>query len=149
MIYKMEEIHEVLPSIHVDDVIVFPTDTVYGIGASIHSDCAIHKIFEIKNRPSEKSLIVLCANISQIEEIVGPLPEAVAALVHHLMPGGLTLILETNIKMSDEITRGKKTIGVRIPDHSIALTLIEKMGPLATTSANVSGEASPTVIDES
>jgi len=147
MIYRREQLSEVLQAITQEDVIVFPTDTVYGIGASIFSPKALDKIFEIKNRPKDKSLIVLCADELQLEEIVGPLSVDVKKIIDAFLPGGLTLILNCYMSLPEEITRGKQTIGVRIPDHPLALELLKKFGPLATTSANISGEPSPTKID--
>ena len=147
MIYKRNQLNEVLQTITQEDVIVFPTDTVYGIGASIFSPKALDKIFEIKNRPTDKSLIVLCADELQLEEIVGPLSVDVKKIIDAFLPGGLTLILKCYMSLPEEITRGKQTIGVRIPDHPLALELLKEFGPLATTSANISGEPSPTKID--
>lgn len=147
MIYKRNQLNEVLQTITQEDVIVFPTDTVYGIGASIFSPKALDKIFEIKNRPTDKSLIVLCANKVQLEEIVGPLSVDVNKIIDTFLPGGLTLILNCYMPLPEEITRGKQTIGVRIPNHPLALELLKEIGPLATTSANISGEPSPTKID--
>ena len=147
MIYQLDQLSEVLQAITQEDVIVFPTDTVYGIGASIFSPKALDKIFEIKNRPTDKSLIVLCANKVQLEEIVGPLSVDVNKIIDAFLPGGLTLILKCYMPLPEEITRGKQTIGVRIPDHPLALELLKEFGPLATTSANISGEPSPTKID--
>ncbi|MBQ1769337.1 MAG: threonylcarbamoyl-AMP synthase [Turicibacter sp.] len=147
MIYKRNQLNEVLQTITQEDVIIFPTDTVYGIGASIFSPKALDKIFEIKNRPTDKSLIVLCANKVQLEEIVGPLSVDVNKIIDAFLPGGLTLILKCYMSLPEEITRGKQTIGVRIPDHPLALELLKEFGPLATTSANISGEPSPTKID--
>ena len=147
MIYQPDQLSEVLQAITQEDVIVFPTDTVYGIGASIFSPKALDKIFEIKNRPTDKSLIVLCADELQLEEIVGPLSVDVKKIIDAFLPGGLTLILKCYMSLPEEITRGKQTIGVRIPDHPLALELLKEFGPLATTSANISGEPSPTKID--
>ena len=147
MIYQPDQLSEVLQAITQEDVIVFPTDTVYGIGASIFSPKALDKIFEIKNRPTDKSLIVLCADELQLEEIVGPLSVDVNKIIDAFLPGGLTLILKCYMSLPEEITRGKQTIGVRIPDHPLALELLKEFGPLATTSANISGEPSPTKID--
>lgn len=147
MIYKRNQLNEVLQTITQEDVIIFPTDTVYGIGASIFSPKALDKIFEIKNRPTDKSLIVLCANKVQLEEIVGPLSVDVNKIIDTFLPGGLTLILNCYMPLPEEITRGKQTIGVRIPNHPLALELLKEIGPLATTSANISGEPSPTKID--
>lgn len=149
MIFKKEQLSEVIEQFNKDDVIIFPTDTVYGIGANIHSSKGLNKIFEIKKRPTDKSLIILCANIIQLEEIVGPLNKQVKVLVDTFLPGGLTLILKSNLELANEITRGKSTIGVRIPNHPVALELLEKIGPLATTSANISGEPSATIIEAS
>ena len=81
MIYQGCEVSEVLAKIDQDDVLVFPTDTVYGIGASIHSPKALDRIFEIKNRPTEKSLIILCADGKQLEEIVGSLSLEVRKII--------------------------------------------------------------------
>ena len=147
MIYQRNQLNEVLQTITQEDVIIFPTDTVYGIGASIFSPKALDKIFEIKNRPTDKSLIVLCANKVQLEEIVGPLSVDVNKIIDTFLPGGLTLILNCYMPLPEEITRGKQTIGVRIPNHPLALELLKEIGPLATTSANISGEPSPTKID--
>ena len=147
MIYQRNQLNEVLETITKEDVIVFPTDTVYGIGASIFSPKALDKIFEIKNRPTDKSLIVLCADEVQLEEIVGPLSLDVKKIIDAFLPGGLTLILNCYMPLPEEITRGKQTIGVRIPDHPLAVELLKEIGPLATTSANISGEPSPTKID--
>ena len=149
MIYSVNELHSVITDFKDDDVIVFPTDTVYGIGAKFQSSEGVSKIFEIKNRPSEKSLIILCANMAQLEGIVGTLTDEIKKLVDAFLPGGLTLILKPNIDIIDEITRKKQTIGVRIPNHEVALSILEQLGPLATTSANISGEASPTIVDNS
>lgn len=148
MIYQSDQLSEALADINQDDVLVFPTDTVYGIGASVHSPKALDKIFEIKNRPTEKSLIVLCANQTQLESIVGPVSSEIKKLINEFLPGGLTLILNCYMPLPDEITRGKQTIGVRIPNHEVALKLLKELGPLATTSANISGEPSPTKIDD-
>ena len=147
MIYQGDQLSQALAHINQDDVLVFPSDTVYGIGASIHSPKALDKIFEIKNRPTEKSLLVLCADQTQLESIVGPLSSKIKKLINAFLPGGLTLILNCYTPLPEEITRGKQTIGVRIPDHEMALKLLKELGPLATTSANISGEPSPTKID--
>lgn len=147
MIYKSCEVSEVLTKINSEDVLVFPTDTVYGIGASIHSPKALDRIFEIKNRPAEKSLIILCADEKQLEEIVGPLSLEIKKIIDAFLPGGLTLILNSYQTLPNEITRGKKTIGVRIPNHEVALKLLSALGPLATTSANLSGDPSPTEVE--
>ena len=84
----------------------------------------------------------------QLEEIVGPLSVDVNKIIDTFLPGGLTLILKCYMSLPEEITRGKQTIGVRIPNHPLALELLKEIGPLATTSANISGKPSPTKIDK-
>lgn len=149
MIYHYHQFNEALAKVTKNDVLVFPTDTVYGIGASIYSPKAIDKIFKIKRRPVDKSLIVLCADKGQLEEIIGPLSDKIERLVDHFLPGALTLVLNCYKPLCEEITRGKQTIGVRIPNHPVAIELLNQLGPLATTSANLSGEPSPIKIEKS
>lgn len=118
-------------------VIVFPTDTVYGVGASIYDKKSISKIYEIKGRDFNKPIAVLCSSIKQMEEFAVITDEA-RKIGEAFWPGGLTLILKTNEKYFN--FSGEKTIGVRIPNHKLALNLISEYGPLKTTSINKSGE---------
>lgn len=117
-------------------LIIFPTDTVYGIGASIYDLDNINKIYEIKGRSFDKQLPVLCSSIEQIESFA-VIDNNVLKLAKAFWPGALTLILKTK----DEYFKfsGERTIGVRIPNHILALSLLEKYGPLKTTSINDSG----------
>ena len=145
MIYHYHQFNEALAKVTKNDVLVFPTDTVYGIGASIYSPKAIDKIFKIKRRPVDKSLIVLCADKGQLEEIIGPLSDKIERLVDHFLPGALTLVLNCYKPLCEEITRGKQTIGVRIPNHPVAIELLNQLGPLATTSATLSEKSYPII----
>ena len=117
-------------------VIIFPTDTVYGIGSSVFDKEGISRIYEIKNRPLDKPLAVLCANLSQIEEIAYVTDEA-KKLITKFMPGALTLILKSKENIIK--TMGIQTVGVRIPAYDVALEILKKIGPMATTSVNESG----------
>ena len=118
-------------------VIIFPTDTVYGIGTKIFDTEGIKRIYKIKNRQEDKPLACLCANIKQIEDIAYLTKDA-KKLINKFLPGGLTLILEAKEEVVNKI--GYKTIGVRIPDSKIALKILEENGPMLTTSVNDSGE---------
>ena len=120
------------------DVIIFPTDTVYGMGASVFDLEGQRKIFEIKNRPQNKRLAVLCANISDIQSIAILTPDA-KKLIEKYMPGGLTIILKAKENVVSEFVMD--TIAVRIPNHELALRILNENGPMATTSVNVSGKA--------
>ena len=117
-------------------VIIFPTDTVYGIGCDIFDIEGIEKIYRIKNRPKEKPLACLCYDINQIESIAEVSLNA-KKLIKAFLPGGLTLILKSKKEVEDKI--GYKTIGVRIPNHEIALNILKENGPMLTTSVNESG----------
>ena len=122
-----------------NNVIIFPTDTVYGIGASIYDKEGMDRIYKIKNRPLSKPLAVLCANLEQINEICYVSEEG-KKLINKFLPGPLTVIL----KAKDNIlsTFGHDTVGVRIPNYKIALDILKLNGPMATTSVNESGKPS-------
>ena len=120
------------------DVIIFPTDTVYGIGAKINDVTAMEKIFEIKERPKEKRLAVLCASLSDIAKIAY-VTETAKKLVENFMPGGLTLILNSFEEIRNEFIG--ETIAVRIPNHELAIRILSVNGPMATSSVNTSGQA--------
>lgn len=126
------------------DVVAIPTETVYGLAASIYSDSGIEKIFKTKERPFFDPLIVHVSSIEQAKSLVQHWPEAALMLAHEFWPGPLTLVLEKNAKVSDVITSGLTTVGLRMPQHSLTLELIEKVGPLAAPSANKFGKTSPT-----
>lgn len=126
-------------------VIIFPTDTVYGIGTQIKDLEGIQRIYEIKHRPKEKPLACLCANLEQIESIAYVSDEA-RALIKEFLPGGLTLILKTKEDIANVI--GYPTIGVRIPNHPTAIKILEENGPMLTTSVNESGAVPLNEYDE-
>ena len=119
-------------------LIIFPTDTVYGIGCPIFDIQNIHKIYDIKHRSLEKPLACLCYDLAQIEEIA-EVNDKVKKIISAFMPGALTLILKARQEVTAKI--GYKTIGVRIPDSKLALELLKENGPMLTTSVNESGEA--------
>ena len=117
-------------------VIIFPTDTVYGIGTQIFDTLGIKKIYEIKNRPLNKPLACLCYDLAQIQSIAY-LDDKAIKLINKFLPGPLTLILEAKDEVYNTI--GYKTIGVRIPNSKIALDILHENGPMLTTSVNESG----------
>ena len=118
------------------DVIIFPTDTVYGMGGRIDDIEALQKIYKLKRRPKEKRLAVLCASIEDIDKIAY-LTEDAVKLINEYMPGGLTVILKTKEEFCNEFIF--ETIAVRIPNHELALRILRENGPMATSSVNVSG----------
>jgi L-threonylcarbamoyladenylate synthase len=118
------------------EILIFPTDTVYGMGVSIFDKEGQHKIYEIKGRSEDKRLSVLCASIEDIEKIAYLTDDAVK-LINEYMPGGLTIILKAKEEIHSDYIYD--TIAVRIPNHPIALRVLKQNGPMATTSVNYSG----------
>lgn len=121
-----------------DEVIIFQTDTVYGIGCKINSSKGVERVYDIKKRDGKKPLAVLCANVDQVKSVVSDYSFA-SDLVKH-WPGALTLILPKNETIGDFITSGYNTVGVRIPNDETAISILEKNGPMAVTSLNLSTE---------
>lgn len=118
-------------------IIIFPTDTVYGIGCQIFDVEGIEKIYKIKKRDHNKPLACLCSSLEQIEKIA-IVDETSMKLINEFMPGGLTLILKAKKEVETKI--GYKTIGVRIPNYVLALDILNNMGPMLVTSVNESGQ---------
>lgn len=118
-------------------LIIFPTDTVYGIGCPIFETEGIKRIYEIKHRDLNKPLACLCRDLKQIEEIA-VVDEKARKLIQAFMPGALTLILNAKPIVTKKI--GYLTIGVRIPNSVLSQTILEENGPMLTTSVNESGE---------
>jgi L-threonylcarbamoyladenylate synthase len=129
-----------------NEVVAFPTETVYGLGGNATSTAAVEKIFEAKGRPGDNPLIVHISEQSQLDTLVTEIPEVAKKLMREFWPGPLTLIF--NVKehaVSERVTAGLSTVAVRMPDHPVALALISESGlPLAAPSANLSGKPSPT-----
>ena len=122
-----------------DEVIVFQTDTVYGVGCLINSEVGVNKIYEIKKREKRNPLAVLCFNIEQVKDVVEKF-EMGEKYAEEFWPGALTLIYPKKAIIGDYITSGFKTVGVRIPRDDLALKILEKFGPMAVTSLNLSSE---------
>lgn len=116
-------------------LIIFPTDTVYGIGCGIFDKVSISKIYKIKHRPKDKPLACLCADLGQIEDIAF-VEERERKLIENFLPGPLTIILKA--KENVQKVTGFETVGVRIPNSKIALSILREMGPMLTTSVNES-----------
>ncbi len=119
------------------DVVIFPTDTVYGLACRLYDNEAIERIYQLKERSKTKHLAVLCDSLISINDIA-VIDERVLKLAHAFWPGPLTMILPSTSAHFKKT--GEKTIGVRIPNHDAALWLIKKNGPLLTTSVNKSGD---------
>lgn len=122
--------------------IAFPTDTVYGLAVDVFNNIAIREIYAIKERSTLKALPVLIASMAQLETLVSEMDEKARILAKAYWPGPLTLILP-KVPGLPELLSPYPTIGIRMPDYPFTLDLLEATGPLATTSANISGESNP------
>ncbi|QTN01614.1 threonylcarbamoyl-AMP synthase [Sediminibacillus dalangtanensis] len=131
-----------------NQVVAFPTETVYGLGANAKEADAVDKIFRAKGRPSDNPLIVHIADRNQVDDYVAEVPEVAEKLLSSFTPGPLTLILKSNGTIAENVTAGLPSIGVRIPDHPVAQALLRACRlPLAAPSANKSGRPSPTTAE--
>lgn len=140
------QIQEAAEWLRTGEVIAFPTETVYGLGADAANTTAVEKIFAAKGRPSDNPLIVHVASLAQVESIAASIPPVAKTLMERFWPGPLTLVLpKRDGAVSERVTAGLSTVAVRMPDHPLALALIEASGlALAAPSANRSGRPSPT-----
>ena len=131
------------------DLVAFPTETVYGLGADASNSKAVARIYEVKGRPNDHPLIVHIASMEGMGEWASEVPEYAIALGREFWPGPMTLVLKRSDLASDFITGGQATVGIRVPDHVVALALLEafeKVGGkgVAAPSANRFGHVSPT-----
>lgn len=119
-------------------VIAFPTDTVYGIGVSAFNEMAIEKLYQVKGRSYQKAIPILVSDQEELTRITPPLDQNVKAIIQRFWPGAITLIIPL-LKGMPENLSPTQTVGVRIPDFKLTRELLSHTGPLAATSANISG----------
>lgn len=124
------------------EIVAFPTDTVYGLGANAFYSPGIIKLFEAKGRDANKAIAVLIGDISQLELLTEEMNETSKKLAKKFWPGALTLVVPKKKDLPELLTAGN-SIGIRIPDHPVALELLKQFGPIAATSANLSGKTNP------
>jgi L-threonylcarbamoyladenylate synthase len=144
---RQEEIMAAATLLREGGVVAFPTETVYGLGAEISNPSAVRRIFEIKKRPSDHPLIVHFVDASALDHWAREVPEQAWRLAERLWPGPLTLILPRSPHVPEDVTGGQDTVGLRVPDHPVALALLQELGrerALAAPSANRFGRISPT-----
>ena len=119
-------------------VVAFPTDTVYGLGARVFDTMSVDRLYSIKGREHTKAIAVLLSDIRQLPQVAAQLTPEIQVIASAFWPGPLTLIVPKHPNVPDIVSR-MNTLGVRIPDHPVARQLIGLTGPLAVTSANLSG----------
>ena len=145
-VFQQSEIKEAAALIKKGELVSFPTETVYGLGADAMNDQAVKNVYQAKGRPSDNPLIVHVASIGEVYDYVENVPEVAETLMEHFWPGPLTLIFEAKEGVfADTVTAGLNSVAIRMPKNEATLKLIKEAGvPLVGPSANTSGKPSPT-----
>lgn len=129
------------------ELVAFPTETVYGLGADAMQASAAAKIFAAKGRPAEHPLLVHISNMEHVKMLVTDIPPEARLLMKHFWPGPLSIILPAREQVPEIVRGGSSGVGLRMPSHPVAIALINEAGPLAAPSANLYGRPSPTSAD--
>ncbi len=142
--FKNHSIKKSASAVNQGQLLIFPTDTVYGLGGNVFNEDLVRRVFKVKERDKKKPLPVLIAEQEQLEKLVSDLSETGQRLISKFWPGPLTLVLRKSENVSDLVTGGENTVGIRMPDHKICLALIRSSGvPLVAPSANIEGHPPP------
>lgn len=145
---ELNMLSEPAQAIQRGELVAFPTETVYGLGANALDSNAVLSIFTAKGRPNDNPLIVHISHIDMLKPLVAEIKQDALKLIAAFWPGPLTLVFQKSSVVPPEITAGLDTVAIRMPDHPIALALIQKAGvPIAAPSANRSGKPSPTLAE--
>jgi L-threonylcarbamoyladenylate synthase len=142
-----DTIARALAILNAGDLVAFPTDTVYGVGALVYDGKAIESIYAAKNRPIEKAIPILIGDGNDLNKVAINIPEVARKLASHFWPGPLTILVPKRADLPDSVS-ATPTVGVRVPDHEDARALLRAAGPMAVTSANISGGQSPVSAEE-
>jgi L-threonylcarbamoyladenylate synthase len=142
-----DTIARALAVLHAGGLVAFPTDTVYGVGTLAFDGKAIESIYQAKDRPVEKAIPVLISDIQDLDKVGSNIPEAAHKLAARFWPGPLTILVPKRDNLPPAVS-ATSTVGVRVPDHEIARALLRAAGPMAVTSANISGAQSPVTAEE-
>ncbi len=130
-------------------LVVFPTDTVYGLGAGANIPQAVERVYQVKERPPNMALPLLLADIAQISEVAEAVPPIAWLLADKFLPGALTIVLYKSSSVPDVVTAGGRTVAIRIPAHPVPVSLVQGLGmPIVGTSANLSGKPSVLTAEE-
>ena len=130
-------------------IVAFPTDTVYGLGASVNIQEAVERIYQVKQRPHNMALPLLLSDTSEISKVAHPVSQIAWLLARNFMPGALTMVLCKSESIPDTVTGGGLTVAIRVPAHPIPIALARGVGgPIVGTSANLSGKPSSLTADE-
>lgn len=142
--YSAVAIDHAVQVLEAGNLVIVPTDTVYGVSAAFSRPDAVERIYIAKMRTPDKPIALLVDRVEDVELVAAEIPAAAHLLMKHFWPGGLTLVLPRKSSVPDIIAAGGPSVAVRMPDHPVPRALIRRLGqPLPTTSANRSGQPSP------
>jgi L-threonylcarbamoyladenylate synthase len=145
---KNPDVERAIEILRSGGLVAFPTETVYGLGADATRSESVRRIFAAKGRPVTNPLIVHVSNVEVARRYVAKWPEAATDLARQFWPGPLTLVLPKSDQIATEVTAGLNSVGLRVPDHTLALALLREFnGPIAAPSANRANRISPTTAD--
>jgi len=142
-----DSISKALNELRTGGLIAFPTDTVYGVGVLAFDGAAVESIYAAKDRPIEKAIPILIADIEDMEKVGVDIPQMAYKLASRFWPGPLTCVIPKQPTLPESVST-TSTVGVRVPDHEVARALLRAAGPMAVTSANISGHESPSTAVE-
>lgn len=140
------DLEQILSTLHFGRLVVYPTETVYGLGADPFDETAVKKVFIAKRRPFDMPLSIAVHNIS-VADRIAELDENAYRLAKAFLPGPLTLLVKKRPILPDIVTASLPEVGIRIPDHPVALRMLEEFGPIISTSANVHSHPNPTTVE--
>ncbi|MBL8102099.1 MAG: threonylcarbamoyl-AMP synthase [Anaerolineales bacterium] len=146
-IVPASQLQQALTLLQNEGILAFPTDTVYGLGALAFDNAAIESIYIAKDRPIEKAIPILIGDLSHLDQIAINIPDMALRFAARFWPGPLTCVVPKKHTLPSAVS-ATSTVAVRIPNHPDALALLRAAGPMAVTSANISGQTSPSTAEE-
>ena len=143
----MATVDDAAAAVRDGELVVYPTETVYGLGADALDAAAVERVFEAKGRKRDKPVSMAVPDVESAHEYTHP-SDRELAFMREFLPGPVTVVVERRDAVPDVLVAGRDRVGVRIPDHDLALELLGETGPLTATSANISGNPSARTIDD-
>ncbi|MCU4717520.1 L-threonylcarbamoyladenylate synthase [Halapricum hydrolyticum] len=137
----MSDLEAAVEAIESGELVVYPTETVYGLGADALDPAAVARVFDAKGRDRDEPISMAVPDLNTAIEYTAPTATE-RAFMHEFLPGPVTVLVERREMVPDVLTAGREQVGIRIPDHELALALLERAAPITATSANVSGQQS-------
>ncbi len=146
VVKKMKQ-EKILKTLKNGELIIMPTDTIYGLVGDATNEDTINKVYEVKKRDKNKPLLILVSDLQMLKEYVAEISPLEKQVINKFWPGPLTIILKKNNKLSNSLTGGQYTLGIRMPNNENLRKLIKEFGkPIIATSANIAGEETITNI---